>query len=175
MNPPNTGRRRSSSTNNHVETFKFPDFEQPTPTKELLETHHEEAASGGISIRTSSPNAFKSANGSTPVGGWKPRRDSHVAWGNGHIGVTGVKGHGRQKSLSDAIKTIRTRKGSVSANAHEIADALKAPVSVKLIVLASQYKALDIILTLEIDPLPGLVHVLCPYQHLLEVDPQRLP
>lgn len=43
--------------------------------------------------------------------------------------------HGRQKSISEAIKTIRTRKGSVSANAAEIADALKAPVSVRLIVL----------------------------------------
>lgn len=54
-----------------------------------------------------------------------------MAWTNGQ----GTR-HGRQKSLSDAIRTIKTRKGSVSANAHEIADALKAPVSVKLIVSA---------------------------------------
>ena len=53
--------------------------------------------------------------------------------GNGQVNVTGPR-HTRQKSLSDAIRTIRTRKGSVSANAHEIADALKAPVSVRLIV-----------------------------------------
>ncbi|EFY85901.1 hypothetical protein J3459_015123 [Metarhizium acridum] len=45
------------------------------------------------------------------------------------------RGHGRQKSLSDAIRTIRTRKGSVSQNAHEIADALRAPVSPKLVIL----------------------------------------
>jgi solute carrier family 35 protein E1 len=42
--------------------------------------------------------------------------------------------HGRQKSLSDAFRTIRTRRASVSANVHEISDALKAPVSPKLIV-----------------------------------------
>ncbi|OAA44340.1 hypothetical protein NOR_04068 [Metarhizium rileyi] len=45
------------------------------------------------------------------------------------------RGRGRQKSLSDAIRTIRTRKGSVSQNAHEIADALRAPVSPRLVVL----------------------------------------
>ncbi|KAG5926176.1 hypothetical protein E4U53_003138 [Claviceps sorghi] len=46
-----------------------------------------------------------------------------------------ARGHGRQKSLSDAFRTIRTRKGSVSQNAHEIADALRAPVSPKLVIL----------------------------------------
>ncbi|ODA77474.1 hypothetical protein RJ55_07103 [Drechmeria coniospora] len=43
--------------------------------------------------------------------------------------------HGRQKSLSDAFRTIRARNGSISQNAHEIADALRAPVSPKLVVL----------------------------------------
>jgi solute carrier family 35 protein E1 len=43
--------------------------------------------------------------------------------------------HGRQKSLSEAIQTVRTRKASISENAHEIAESLKAPVSWKLIIL----------------------------------------
>jgi solute carrier family 35 protein E1 len=43
--------------------------------------------------------------------------------------------HGRQKSLSEAIQTVRGRKASISENAHEIAEALKAPVSWKLIIL----------------------------------------
>jgi hypothetical protein len=63
---------------------------------------------------------------------WQARRDSALkgsGWANGHTG-----GHGRQKSLSDAFRTIRTRRASVSANVHEISDALKAPVSPKLIV-----------------------------------------
>ena len=58
-----------------------------------------------------------------------------MAWGNtnGHVVGPGSR-HVPQKSLSDAIRTIRTRKGSVSANAQELAEALKAPVSFKLIV-----------------------------------------
>lgn len=37
--------------------------------------------------------------------------------------------------MSEAIKTVRGRKASVSENAHEIAESLKAPVSWKLVVL----------------------------------------
>lgn len=72
------------------------------------------------------------ANGGTNLSDrWHARRDSRVKWaGNGaqqsHLG------HGRQKSLSNAIRHIRS--GSMSQNAHEIADALRAPVSYKLIV-----------------------------------------
>jgi len=43
-------------------------------------------------------------------------------------------GRGRQKSLSDAFKVIKDRRGSVSENAAEIAEALKAPVSPRLVV-----------------------------------------
>lgn len=57
-----------------------------------------------------------------------------ISWSNNQNGA--ARGHGRQKSLSDAFRTIRTRNGSFSQNAHEIADALKAPVSPKLIVRA---------------------------------------
>lgn len=58
-----------------------------------------------------------------------------MAWGNtnGHLVGPGSR-HVPQKSLSDAIRTIRTRKGSVSANAQELAEALKAPVSFQLVV-----------------------------------------
>ena len=59
---------------------------------------------------------------------WLPRRDQ------GHPNGSPARGHGRQKSLSDAIKTIRNRSGSVRENVHEITDALKAPVSPRLIV-----------------------------------------
>ncbi|PYI13673.1 TPT-domain-containing protein [Aspergillus japonicus CBS 114.51] len=40
-----------------------------------------------------------------------------------------------RKSISETISTIRTRNGSVSANAQELAEALKAPVSYRLITL----------------------------------------
>ncbi|PHH65411.1 hypothetical protein CDD81_2515 [Ophiocordyceps australis] len=45
------------------------------------------------------------------------------------------QGRSRQKSLSEALRTIRTRNASVSQNAHELADALRAPVSPKLVLL----------------------------------------
>ncbi|KAF2097455.1 ER to Golgi transport protein-like protein [Rhizodiscina lignyota] len=71
---------------------------------------------------------------------WTPRREP--VWGNGtvHTGATvhtGGTRHGRQKSLSEAIRTIRGRHGSMSANAQELAEALKAPVSPKLIGLCA--------------------------------------
>jgi hypothetical protein len=62
---------------------------------------------------------------------WQPRMD------HGHANGSMVRGHGRQKSLSDAIRTIRNRSGSVRDNVHEITDALKAPVSPRLIVSCS--------------------------------------
>lgn len=62
---------------------------------------------------------------------WTPRKDP--SWGNGSM-RKGVTRHGRQKSLSEAIRTIRGRHGSMSQNAQELAEALKAPVSPRLIV-----------------------------------------
>lgn len=71
---------------------------------------------------------------------WQPRRDLSasrgVRWGSPLGPSAGVpRGHGRQKSISEAFRTIRGRSTSVSQNAHELADALRAPVSPKLIIL----------------------------------------
>ncbi|KAK6071885.1 ATP synthase beta chain [Seiridium cupressi] len=82
-------------------------------------------------------------NGSTSttpaVERWQPRRDSlqarGVRWGPMDGPSRQGPGHGRQKSITQAIRTIRGRNGSVSQNAHEIADALKAPLSWQLIIL----------------------------------------
>ena len=43
-------------------------------------------------------------------------------------------GHKSRRSVSDAFNKLRNRRGSVSENAQELAEALKAPVSYKLIV-----------------------------------------
>lgn len=90
----------------------------------------------GLSPYPSSPNPPNGIiNGPAPADRWQPRRDSTLrgsAWANGQASTGG--GHGRQKSLSDAFRTLRTRRGSISANVHEIGGALKAPVSPKLIV-----------------------------------------
>lgn len=50
------------------------------------------------------------------------------------VGGTWIGKHNRQKSLSDAFSTLRARSGSVTSNVHDVADALKAPVSAKLVV-----------------------------------------
>jgi len=47
---------------------------------------------------------------------------------------TGIYGHRQKRSVSEAIHRFRTRQGSVSENAQELAEALKAPISYRLIV-----------------------------------------
>jgi solute carrier family 35 protein E1 len=63
-----------------------------------------------------------------PPFNWQARRSSRAPPGGAR------RGHGRQRSLSEAIQVIRGRNGSMSQNAAEIADALKAPVSPRLVV-----------------------------------------
>lgn len=64
---------------------------------------------------------------------WQPRKNGHITWDRPN-GVAPPSKHRPRKSISEAITSIRTRNASVSVNAHELADALKAPVSYKLIV-----------------------------------------
>ncbi|KAL7806222.1 TPT domain-containing protein [Trichoderma aethiopicum] len=81
--------------------------------------------------------------GSTPANGNGDGNGSSNGNGNGHLNAypaantwsASGRSHTRQKSLGDAFRTIRARKGSMSQNAHEIADALRAPVSPKLVML----------------------------------------
>ncbi|KAL8712817.1 MAG: hypothetical protein Q9220_003025 [cf. Caloplaca sp. 1 TL-2023] len=125
--------RRQSSTSAQSETVQFPDLEL-TSSREHLTPFEEGGDGQQYTRRTPSPQKRSRVNGGLRNDRWQGRKDHHIAWSNGNISGTPTK-HGRQKSIGEAIKTIRTRKGSVSANAAEIADALKAPVSVKLIVL----------------------------------------
>ncbi len=117
-----------------VECFKFPDFEPSLAAGDTLPTQRRDSLSANLSARSPSPHPPK-PNGILHSDRWQHRRGSHVAWenSNSHLLEHGLK-HDRQKSISDAIRTIRTRKGSVGANAQEIAEALKAPVSMKLVV-----------------------------------------
>lgn len=125
-----SAERRWSSSSNPKE--RFPDLDH-SQSGEFLAAY-DENDEGATTSRTPSP---AKANGLLRNERWRPRGDSHVAWGNGHINVSAPREHGRQKSLSDAFRTIRNRRASVSENAHEIADALKAPVSVRIIVRLS--------------------------------------
>jgi solute carrier family 35 protein E1 len=96
---------------------KFPDMDLSDPQA----LHH-----------ANNPSQLPSEYFRPPPGGrWQPPADS-LSWMRPVS--TGGRGHSRQKSLGDAFRTIRTRKGSVNANIHEISDALKAPVSPRLVV-----------------------------------------
>ncbi|KAL6720220.1 hypothetical protein ACLMJK_002141 [Lecanora helva] len=121
MTSAGAGRRRSSSTNPKE---RFPDFDISQSGTFLGQT-----ARGA---RTPSP---AKTNGLPRNDRWYPRKDQHLVWGNGYINVSGPREHHRQKSLSEAFQTIRNRRASVSENAHEIAEALKAPISYKVIIL----------------------------------------
>lgn len=126
--PSATAERRYSSSSHTRE--KFPDLDRSTSGE--YHATYDEADEGAITTsRTPSPAKI---NGAVHNERWQSRKDTHLAWGNGHINLAPPRQHGRQRSLSDAFKTIRSRKASVSENAHEIAEALKAPVSVKIIV-----------------------------------------
>ena len=127
MSSPNVERRRSSSSNPRE---KFPDLATPQPGDDF--TEYDESESGGNgSARTLTP---AKTNGVLHSERWQPRKDNHLAWGDGHLNLAGPRQHGRHRSISDAFRNIRIRKASVSENAHEIAEALKAPVSFKILV-----------------------------------------
>jgi solute carrier family 35, member E1 len=63
---------------------------------------------------------------------WPARKSSQMVRENGRI--PGLPTHRPRRSVSDALRNLRARRGSVSENAHELAEALKAPVSYRLIV-----------------------------------------
>lgn len=66
---------------------------------------------------------------------WEPRKSAFYSRDYTNGSIRNPKQRPR-KSISEAITSIRTRNGSVSANAHELAEALRAPVSYRLIVFA---------------------------------------
>ncbi|RKF60836.1 putative transporter C83.11 [Erysiphe neolycopersici] len=92
--------------NKHISMEKFPDLQE---------------TSEGLYKSSASP--IKQQNGYV--------NDSRGV----RLGGTWIGKHNRQKSLSDAFSTIRARSGSVASNVHDVADALKAPVSAKLVIL----------------------------------------
>ena len=127
MSSPYVERRRSSSSNPRE---KFPDLDELLSEDQFFD--YEESETGrNAGARTISPAR---TNGVPHSERWQTGKDNHLAWGDGHLNVVGPRQHRPQKSISDAFKNIRTRKASVSENAHEIAEALRAPISLKILV-----------------------------------------
>lgn len=115
--------RRSSSTARTNGTVKFPDFSQDE-TQDLAVLDQSESSTDLAALPDFTQ--FRSDDR------WPGRRDQGLD-GQGRRFHSAGK-HGRQKSLSEAIRIVRTRRASVTQNAAEIADALRAPVSIKLVV-----------------------------------------
>ena len=131
----NNTDRRWSTTSDSSNITKFPDFE-PAPSQQGY--HHEDLPSRqDTDRREPAAGARAWSKGSLQSERWAARRDQSQVWANGFTNGW-PKGHSRQKSLTDAIRTIRGRKASVSVNAQEIAQALRAPISVKLVVCLSE-------------------------------------
>lgn len=174
MAPHATGgleRRRSSSANpNPNGNWKFPRLSQDYAPDEF----HDEALEDISEIprdRTPKPLEHGLPNGLHSSERWPGRKSSRAqqwtALTNGAAG--GSTRQGKQKSLSEAIKTVRTRKMSISETAHEVADSLKAPVSLKLVVRSP--RRLSNLLTCA-DCIQGALQcVVCDFdldQHLLQ-------
>ncbi|KAJ4401312.1 hypothetical protein N0V82_010877 [Gnomoniopsis sp. IMI 355080] len=129
------GPRDASVDSREATTEKFPDFESSSST------YNPSPASQGRSA--SRPNGY--ANGATPyfADNWRPRSQSTARGAKWTPSLPGqaMRGHGRQKSINDTFREIRARGGSVSQNAHQVAGALRAPVSPKLIILCIMWYA----------------------------------
>ncbi|KAK5136489.1 hypothetical protein LTR08_003134 [Meristemomyces frigidus] len=127
-------RRRSSSIQANGR-YKFPDISQDHLNSDAFD----EEELDDISTPNGLPPGLHS-NVRWPARK-ASRKDGWSTWtgkpGGGGEGAGAARGHGRQKSLSEAIQVVRTRKASISENAHEIAEALKAPVSLKLVLLCA--------------------------------------
>lgn len=63
---------------------------------------------------------------------WPPRKSSQIERDSGRI--PRLSTHRPKRSVSDAFRNIRARRGSVTENAQELAEALKAPISYTLVV-----------------------------------------
>ncbi|KAI0469271.1 triose-phosphate transporter [Xylaria cf. heliscus] len=116
-----------SESNSGLE--KFPDLIDPPSMRNLAGRPFSPGSLNGYGI---------GLNGGARLNGdrWMPAAPRNVRWGPlGPSTHSPSRGHGRQKSIGEALRTIRDRRGSVSQNAHEIADALKAPISAKLVAL----------------------------------------
>jgi solute carrier family 35 protein E1 len=121
-------RRRSSVSPNPNGTYKFPDLSHDAFASEALEDFSQDDKPKPLPKGL--PHGLHSSER------WPARRASNTNnWSSYANGAPGKMRHGRQKSLTEAIKTVRGRKASISENAHEIAESLKAPVSWKLVIL----------------------------------------
>lgn len=155
-----------------------PHFKSSTEPREGTEPFplHNDAVFLEESSRTPSPHVANGIISGPPSGErWQMHNEKpdRTYWSSKKPSIS-IRSHGRQKSIGDAFRTIRTRKGSVSANAHELADALKAPVSPMLIVCRST-RGYDIVMLIAVvDIVYCVVLLFRSYEHIFEIHSQRI-
>jgi len=114
----------------HGDTEKFPDFDVGQHVfangRATSPRRHNGNGYGGYGYTNGTSQPSMSSDR------WHARKDSRVKWAPGHRPSPSSFGHSRKQSISRAIRHIRA--GSMSQNAHELAEALRAPVSYKLVV-----------------------------------------
>ncbi|KAI0602411.1 triose-phosphate transporter [Biscogniauxia sp. FL1348] len=138
--------RESSVPRSNAKSYGDPDSDSGSGLEKFPD-HIDSPSMRGLGARSISPAGLNGyglgiygAGAHMNGDRWQPRRDMSasrgVRWGS-PLGPSAApsRGHGRQKSIGEAFRTIRGRNGSVSQNAHEIADALRAPISARLVVL----------------------------------------
>jgi hypothetical protein len=101
-----------------------PRLDNTSSANEHFPVFEEESRRSGLSQVSASP--FDTASPIVPEYKWPARSNS------GRLSRAGGNRH--RRSVSEALNRFRDRRGSVSENAQELAEALKAPVSYKLIV-----------------------------------------
>ncbi|KAK3293303.1 triose-phosphate transporter family-domain-containing protein [Chaetomium fimeti] len=102
------------------ETEKFPDFDAGQTLPGVQPPGQ----------RWQQNNLMPGNGDASHAGRWHARRDSRVRWAP-RAALSGSSGHSKKASISNAVH--RMRSASMSQNAQEIAGALRAPVSWKLI------------------------------------------
>jgi hypothetical protein len=137
---------------------KFPSFE---------DTRSEEK-----SHRVTSPQAYSQPANPLSVDNWPVRKLSQTGWENRNGGGILHK-HRPKRSVSEAFDNFRQRRGSISANTHELAEALKAPISYKLIVSASPLTGRQTS-NIAVGTLYCLVHDIRAHQYVLEIYIKRV-
>lgn len=79
-----------------------------------------------------SPQSISSPINPLVGNNWPLRKSSQTGWENRNGGR--LHKYRSKRSVSEAIDNFRQRRGSISVNTQELAEALKAPISYKLIV-----------------------------------------
>lgn len=155
--------RRRSSSSQPPSKFKFPDYNDPIE----FANDEGEDISRGPSPRPLPQGLPPGLHSSER---WPTRRDSTAkSWASwASNGRLRENRPGRQKSLSEAIRTVRTRKASISENAQEIAQSLKAPVSFRLVVCSHSFSKSTTLANINQAALRNLVRHFNSHEHFFQ-------